>query len=298
MSHDDPQMRLIRPLIRSIEVAEPNTEDDMNFCRLFWEEISILNDCQLVYLKYDNSATNIDECMSVLKKVMLYYAEMLKSIMPTDNKLVVLLGVSTFAYKRILEIVEHNLYNTISGRSDTRSIIECFLLMKYLLHEEAAHKDIWSEYQYYGIGQYKLVVEKVLESKKDIGESHVNIDYLDALVQDYKNKEFIEMNTSYFGKINIRAKAKIVNEMELYGFYYDYDSAYEHALWGAIRESCLLKCNSPSHQYHCVPDIENTQKLPNVWHDCWDNMYKIVMLLREHYGMPEYLYNEVMQSGQ
>uniref|UniRef100_UPI004057B053 helix-turn-helix domain-containing protein n=1 Tax=Agathobacter sp. TaxID=2021311 RepID=UPI004057B053 len=34
----------------------------------------------------------------------------------------------------------------------------------------------------------------------------------------------------------------------------DYDSSFEHGLWGAIRESSLLKCNNPAHKYHCLPE--------------------------------------------
>lgn len=70
------------------------------------------------------------------------------------------------------------------------------------------------------------------------------------------------MDTRYFGKQNknIREKSKRVDEQILYSSYCDYDSAYENGLWGAIRESSLLKCNNPTHQYHCVQgvqDIEN-----------------------------------------
>ena len=34
----------------------------------------------------------------------------------------------------------------------------------------------------------------------------------------------------YFDKQNIREKANFVGEKELYGLYYDYDSAYEKAV--------------------------------------------------------------------
>lgn len=165
-------------------------------------------------------------------------------------------------------------------------------MMKYLLKEETNHKDIWTEYQYYGIGQYKLIVERIRESGKDLTDSHVQAKYLDILVNEYKNKEFIEMDTTYFDKKNIRDKAKSVNEKELFGFYYDYDSAFVHGLWGAIRESSLIKCNSPAHQYHCVPDVENNQKLKSVWKDCYDTMNKILDILVDIYGYPNHLIME------
>ena len=45
------------------------------------------------------------------------------------------------------------------------------------------------------------------------------------------------MDTKYFDKQNIRLKAESVDEKNLFGLYYDYDSSFEHGLWGAIRES-------------------------------------------------------------
>lgn len=42
------------------------------------------------------------------------------------------------------------------------------------------------------------------------------------------------MDTTYFDKKKIREKAIDVDEKDLFGLYYDYDSAFEHGLWGAI----------------------------------------------------------------
>ena len=58
------------------------------------------------------------------------------------------------------------------------------------------------------------------------------------------------MDTKYFDKQNIRLKAESVDEKNLFGLYYDYDSSFEHGLWGAIRESSFVKCNNPAHKYH------------------------------------------------
>ena len=99
---------------------------------------------------------------------------------------------------------------------------------------------------------------------------------------------FLNMDTRYFGK-QPRQLAEYVDEKDLYGLYYDYDSAFEHGLWGAIRESSMLKCTSPMHQYHCVPDIDNTQSLKSVWHDCKMVMAKMLNFLDSIYGIPDHL---------
>lgn len=100
--------------------------------------------------------------------------------------------------------------------------------------------------------------------------------------------------TKYFDKQNIRLKAEDVGEKNLYGLYYDYDSSFEHGLWGAIRESSLLKCNNPAHKYHCVPDVEDETRLKTVLPDCIMIMNKTISFLDEIYGIPEQLLNEVI----
>lgn len=114
------------------------------------------------------------------------------------------------------------------------------------------------------------------------------------LVNEFKSEEFIDMDTKYFDKQNIRLKAESVNEKELYGLYYDYDSSFEHGLWGAIRESSLLKCDNPAHKYHCVPDVEDEIRLKTVLPDCIMIMNKTVSFLNEIYGIPQQMLNGVI----
>lgn len=290
LSHDDVKMRIIRPTVRSTEMALNGMEENNdNYINIFWESVSRMSDCELFYIRIEEDIPDTKECLDRTKNILEYYSELLVSAKPIDSKMLVLLGIATYSYKRLLELVEHRLYNTISGRSIIRVLIENYIMMKYLLKNEPAHDDIWSEYQYYGIGQYKLIFERFREIGKTFPNSHVSYDYLNILVNEYKNKEFIDMDTSYFDKQNVREKANSVGEKELFGLYYDYDSAFEHGLWGAIRESSLLKCNSPSHQYHCIPDIDNKQKLKNVWHDCSNIMNKTLLTLKDVYGLPAHL---------
>lgn len=290
LSHEDEKMRMIRPLVRSMEMGSTEIDPfDAGYLDTFWESVSRMSDCELFYIKHAEDVPETEDYMNKVKKVLQYYKELLVSVNPLDDKMMVLLGIATYSYKRLLELVEHDLFQTISGRSIVRILIEDFIMMKYLLKNESTHNNIWTEYQYYGIGQYKLIVERYLQSGKTLPNSHVSYDYMDILVNEYKNKEFIDMDTTYFNKQNVRGKAISVDEKDLFDFYYDYDSAFEHGLWGAIRESSLIKCNSPSHQYHCVPDIENNQKMKSVWNDCVHVMNKTLAILEDIYGLPSSL---------
>ena len=45
-------------------------------------------------------------------------------------------GIATYSYKRLLEVVDHKLFNSISGRGAVRVLIENYIMMKYLVSTE------------------------------------------------------------------------------------------------------------------------------------------------------------------
>ena len=166
-------------------------------------------------------------------------------------------------------------------------------MTKYLIAEEDSHENIWEEYQYYGIGGYKLISERYIENSPELAPSHVNFQYLNLLVSEFIDKEFIDMDTRYFGAGNIKRKFEKVGEKDLYSYQYDYDSQFEHGLWGAIRESSILKCDSPGHQFHGIPDIDDVQELPDVSSDIEMVLKKHLSVLKEIFPIP----NEETNGG-
>lgn len=299
LEHSDQEMRIIRPTIRSLEIAFQSTlVINEAFTKLFWSEVSKMSDCELKAIKFPIEEYDAGNYMDSIQKAIRYLSELLKADNPLDNKMLVLLGIATYSYKCILEVVNHDLYNTIVARSSIRIVIENYIMMKYLIKNESSHKDIWTEYQYYGIGLYKLVLAKSRDTERNLLKSHVEYKYLDVLVNEYIMEEYIDMDTSYFDKQGIREKAISVDERELFGLFYDYDSSYAHGLWGAIRESSLLKCDSPAHQFHCVPDYENSQNLKSVWHDCVYVMNNTIHLISNIYPLPQELLDEVDSYAQ
>ncbi len=293
-SHEDEIMQMARPTIRSMEqmiLAFDITNKD--YIRDFWRCISEMTDCTLYSVAFPKEERDFTEYMEKLHKVFIYLSDLFTSAKPLNDKMNVLLGIATYSYKRLKEVYEHNLFNTISGRSCVRVIIEDYIMMKYLVANESKHDNIWRDFQFYGIGQYKLILTKHREAEED-DKRHFDVDYIEALVNEFKEEEFIDMDTKYFDKQNIRLKAESVDEKALFGLYYDYDSAFEHGLWGAIRETSLIKCINPAHQYHCVPDIDDSIVLKSVMPDCIMAMNKTLTYLNEIYGIPESMLNEVI----
>lgn len=293
-SHTDEIMRMVRPTVRSLEMMILTFEEtDSTYLETFWRCISEMTECSLFVIEFPEENRNITAYMEKLHDVFSYLSDLFISADPLNEKMSVLLGMATYSYKRLKEIYEHQLFNSISGRSCIRVLIEDYILMKYLVKNESSHNNIWRDYQLYGIGLYKLVLARYRESNIT-EESHFDEKYIEALINEFKAEEFIDMDTKYFDNQNIRLKAESVGEKELYGLYYDYDSSYEHGLWGAIRESSLLKCNNPAHKYHCVPDIEDEIRLKTVLPDCVMVMNKTLAFLNDLYGIPEQLLNEVI----
>lgn len=293
-NHSDEIMRIARPTVRACEMMILTFEQiNSTYLKEFWRCISEMTDCSIFTIKFPQEHRNITVYMEKLNNVFNYLSDLFIATEPLNEKMNVLLGIATYSYKRMREIYEHQLFNSISGRSCVRVLIEDYIMMKYLLKNEASHDNIWRDYQLYGIGLYKLVLARHRESGVS-KESHFDERYIEILVNEFKDEEFINMDTKYFDKQNIRLKAEDVGEKSLYGLYYDYDSSFEHGLWGAIRESSLLKCNNPAHKYHCVPDIEGDTILKSVLPDCVMVMNKTVSFLDEIYGIPEQLLKEVI----
>lgn len=294
-AHSDEIMRMARPTVRSLEMMILTFEKvDSNYLDEFWRCVSEMTECNIFVIDFPEENRNITAYMENLHEVFIYLSELFTAADPLDEKMNVLLGIATYSYKRLKEIYEHNLYNAISGRGCVRVLIEDYIMMKYLVKNEASHDNIWRDYQLYGMGLYKLILARHRESGASV-DSHFDEKFIEALVNEFKDEEFINMDTKYFDKQNIRLKAESVDEKDLYGLYYDYDSSFEHGLWGAIRESSLLKCNNPAHKYHCIPDIEDEIRLKTVLPDCIMVMNKTVLYLNELYGIPEQILNEVIK---
>lgn len=297
LEHADEEMRMLRPMIRSMELTLLQFEkSDMEYLTFFWEGVSTMTDCKLMSIQFPKEERNIAIFMEQIHEIFDYLKQVFQETDPLNDKMQVLLGIATYSYKRLKEVYEHKLFNSISGRSCVRILIENYIMMKYLVKNESSHENIWRDYQFYGIGLYKLVLARHRENT-DKRDSHFDETYIEALVNEFVIEESIDMDTRYFDKTNIRGKAESVDEKDLYGLYYDYDSSYEHGLWGAIRESSMVKCNNPAHQYHCVPDVEDSNVLKTVLPDCIVVIKKTLSFLNDIYGIPPKLYEEVMAFG-
>ena len=79
-----------------------------------------------------NKENNVDlqEIKREVYLVLQYYRDLLQNIEHFNDKLYVLTSILTYSYKRLLELINHELQYTISGRSIVRSCIENYVMTK------------------------------------------------------------------------------------------------------------------------------------------------------------------------
>ncbi|MBK9927196.1 MAG: hypothetical protein IPP66_18155 [Anaerolineales bacterium] len=283
--HEDEKMRMYRPTVRSMEGMNFE-EEKADFSSKFWRDFGMLTPCNPIRIEFPENTTDYKEFEEDCQKVLEYVFDSNKEKSLTEDKFGVILGSINYARKIFSEISDNSLGNSILGRHGIRTIIEVYIILKYLLKKESEKRKIWEEYKLYGVSKYKLVLLKARESNSIDMTSHFSLPFAEALVNEILWEEFIDVDLNYFDKQGIRDKSIDVGEKELYDLFYDYDSSYAHGLWGAVRESSMLHCNSANHQFHAVPDIYDNQNLPDVKSDSYKIMILLYTLLAGLYDIP------------
>lgn len=292
--HEDEKMRVYRPTVRSMEGnVGMILVEDTQFNFKFWRDIGMITPCNPMVIKFDENPENYDEFISDCRRVLEYVLVTNKDKSLADDKFDVIIGSINYALKIFIEIDNKSLGNSILGRHGIRTIIEIYIILKYLLKIEPEKPNIWKDYKFYGISKYKLVLLKARERETELDKtSHFILPIADVIVNETMFEEFIDVDLKYFDKQGIREKSIYVGEKYLYDLFYDYDSSFSHGLWGAIRESTMLHCNNSSHHYHCIPDIHSNQSLSDVKSDCVKIMKKLFSILADIFEMPDSFINK------
>lgn len=287
-NHESWEIRRYRSIVRAMfgSIQYMIYKHDPQFINFFWKELLEIGDCNLKYGCYINDYSIADDFIEDIK------IEFQKLIIDNthseleDSKFNVIMGSSVYALKILEELVECNLRNKIMGRLSLRIIIEVYIILKFINKKEVEQPDLWEKYQEYGIGKYKLILLKARDIEK-FENSHLNTDLIDFLINEQVDEMFQDVDFRYFENTQIRDKAKYVNEKELYDLYYDYESNYAHGLWGAVRESSMLKCTNPLHLGHNIPDAHLKKNLPDVLPDAIMVFKKLLNFINENYPLSE-----------
>ncbi len=292
-NHEEDKMELYRSSIRAMEGGIQTVNRD--FIENFWKELGMITMCKPYYIVFKKDENESEEFLQDTYNALNYLVLENKEKMLTETKFEVIIGSITYTYKIFKEKYEHDLFNTIMGRHAIRTMIEVYIILKYLLKLERENDNIWMEYKMHGVSKYKLVLLKARKNR-EVECKHFEIPVVDAIVNEISPEEFLDIDLNYFDRLSIRKKSEEVEEKELYDLFYDYDTNYSHGLWGAVRESSLLFCDSVEHKYHKIPDLECHQIMPSIQQDTIYVMKKIMNLLSEIYSLPDWYMDKYSES--
>lgn len=284
--HSDELMKTYRPMIRATFQGLCNIDSSKEFSRMIWKRLSEISKCNPIIIVWEGS-----EEMSFFETTtkIIDYIAATNDDKKNDVKYTVVMGLTCYIYKIYKEISEKNLQNNISGRVLFRTMVETYINLKYIMLKETEVLDIYSLFKAYGLGKYKLVMAKIRESKYKVSDkAQLEQKFMELLVNEDMDEAFVNMSFNYFDRTQISKKFKLCNEQMLYEIYYEYGTNFVHGFWGAIRESSMLNCDNPTHDYHIVPDFNAEQNLRSVDDDCEMLLRKVFELISSYIELPEF----------
>ncbi len=282
LENDNPLIDMYKISLSSLEGMD-FIDSDYAYSKYFYEEMYLMTDCNpkvIVYPENDNMDLLIAK-INELKKLILKTDEI-----KSDDKRDVIVGNITYIYKIVKEIIDNNLYDSIISRYVLRTITEVIVNIKFLCSREKDNPDIWEAFKDYGNSKYKMIYKRI-EEGTTLSDNCKHFDeiMLKLLANETKSEEFLKVSFKDFADKNVRQKFMLVDEKDLYDTYYDYDTCFTHGYWGAIRESALLTCDNPAHNYHSVADIECNQQLINCCDDLIFLIDKIIVIMNSELGV-------------
>ncbi len=286
--HSDAKMRMYRPAIRATFQAISQLNPNIDFCVSLWSRLAQITPCKPLIINFEKEEVLHMQFYEDVKKV-IEFIQASAEEKKLEKQFEVCMGITMYIVKLYKEIVENNLFCTISGRIIFRTMVESYFNMKYLMVKGKDDSQVYEMFQEYGRGKYKLVMSKLREKKFTQDDaSHINKDVMEIYVNEEKDENFLNISLNFFDKQNLRQKVKAIDENELYEIYYEYDTSYVHGFWGAIRESSMLICDNPAHMYHTVPDYTMEQTIFSIADDCEMLIKKVFVLLSDVIELPDF----------
>lgn len=289
-NHSDEKMRIYRPAIRATFQGVSSIDSSKIFSKMIWEKLAEILECNPLVIVWDGN-----EKMEFFEKItkVIDYIAATNDNKKMDEKYAVVMGITCYIYKIYREISEKKLQNDISGRILFRTMTESYINLKYIMLQEKEIPDVYDRFKAYGLGKYKLVMAKLRESKYSVSDdAQLHLKMMELLVNEDMDEAFVDTSFGYFDKTQINKKFISCDEQMLYEIYYEYGTNFTHGFWGAIRESSMLLCDNPTHNYHMVPDYNAEQKLRSVQDDCDMLLKKLFELISGYIELPDFYYTD------
>lgn len=139
------------------------------------------------------------------------------------------------------------------GATVTRSMIELHISASWIALDLEKRARMYINH---GLGQQKLLVEKLKMKLKNEGKSpETDEAYLNwkAWLESEMNSEFVEVDVANWSGKSIREMAEEAKLKEMFDFVYQPLSFVAHGTWNFIARAHLKVCSDPLHGFHRIP---------------------------------------------
>lgn len=154
-------------------------------------------------------------------------------------------------------------FDSVSSRLSLRTVLEAYVNLEFMVNNESAHPEIWSDFQEYGESAFRKLAGEIDQHSNESERLPSEFDsrIINILSQEHKAERYGEIDFKYFANKKIKDKFKLTGHENLYQTYYEFGTAFSHAYWGAIRLSATYFCDEPLHGNHVSvePNIKNEQ---------------------------------------
>jgi len=275
-------MRKIRPHIRAMEGAFSLSNENLsNWPTKFWQEALDKTECYHLPATQHQYEVNPGTSLSRVNEVYQALRHHMNNTLTTtaiDPKHDTVFGIAFYCLSILNELLRLGNSTSILARSGLRTLLECFITLKYL--SDKNEQSLWQSYRVYGAGQAKLSFIKLDEL--DQSPNYVDKNTLQQLSNEDMWQEFLDINLGHWDNTDLRKMSRSAKCKEYYDKYYAWTSSFTHGHWGAIRDTVFETCGNPLHRLHRIPK-ENPRMLPDVIIDACFLTDKILELLSNIY---------------
>jgi len=270
-------MRKIRPTIRSMELAFSLPNNVTEWARNFWEEALYKTECypfpstqEHYNINPGTSLPRVNEVYQALR----HHLNKTASTTAIEPKHDTTFGIALYSLSILNELLRLGNSTSILPRSGLRTLLECFVTLKYLIDKN--EQTLWQTYRVFGAGQAKLAFIKLDELEQK--PSYVDNNTLQQLANEDMWQEYLNINLGHWNNTDLRKMSDFAKVKDDYDKYYSWTSSFCHGQWGAVRNVVFETCANPLHRLHRIPR-ENPLMLPDVIIDACYLTDKILELL-------------------
>ena len=278
---DRGDQRRVRPTIRSTELVVRQADETIRrWPATYWQQCLRETPCYAIpeSRASEHSLEGTDSRVKQLYNLLLEHCNKSRTTTALDPRHDTTFGLALYCLSLVVEMCRNRLSQSISGRIILRTIVECYITLKYLAVKDTY--DLWKSYRIFGAGQVKLSYLKLnLQNEKP---SYVNTDTLRELANEDIWQEFLPIELGHWANADLRKISIEAGAKDVYDCFYSWTSTFSHGHWGGLRDAEFTLCGNPLHRLHRIPR-GSPRSLPDVVPDVCRIVDRILEIVSQCY---------------